>query len=323
MFKTYKWSEIDGIAFELLNKKCAIMPTDTVIGILSKDPNLIYDIKQRSHDKKIILFIIDDSVLGELTQIQKSFLAKFWPGPITVIKNNVSYRIPNDKYILYLLNKVGPLYSSSANISGFNTIKNTIEANDIFDCKKYFYKLILVEGEQKSDTPSTIVNIDNWKIIREGAMKEEVKQFIHDSLSVYKNFCFMDQSIYKDKLKQISKLLPNNFNFYVLNSENINNIINEYYDLINQKIIIITNDSQYWDLYLNKIKFFKSGIVYKNEIANLIKQHNNVNVAIFDLDLFDINTIIKQIKAYLNSNFEGGRHLGRINEIEEYEKLEE
>lgn len=323
MFKTYNWDEIDGIAFELLNKKAIIAPTDTVIGILAKDENLIYEIKQRPKSKKIILFILDKNILEPLNKMQTKFLNKFWPGQITVVKNGISYRMPNDKYILYLLNKVGTLYSSSANISGDDVIIDTSQANNIFDVNKYFYKLILVEGKQKSDTPSTIVNIDNWNIIREGAMINEVNNFISQELSSYKNICLMDAQIYQDNLTQISKLLPNNFDFYILQNDYLKNIVKNFYDLNNQKIIVITNDPFYWDSIFNKIKFFRAGIVYNNEIARLIKQHNDVNVAIFSLDLFDLKTIVKQIKTYLDANFEGGRHLNRINEIYDYEKSDD
>ncbi len=77
-FKTYKYSDINSIIFELMNNKAVIIPTDTIIGILAKDKNIIYKIKQRSTNKKIIRFISDKSEIPNLNkdQIFKWVLAR-------------------------------------------------------------------------------------------------------------------------------------------------------------------------------------------------------------------------------------------------------
>lgn len=76
-FKTYKYSDINSIIFELMNNKAVIIPTDTIIGILAKDKNIIYKIKQRSTNKKIIRFISDKSEIPNLNKDQINFLNKF------------------------------------------------------------------------------------------------------------------------------------------------------------------------------------------------------------------------------------------------------
>lgn len=70
----------------------------------------------------------------------------------------------------------------------------------------------------------------------------------------------------------------------------------------------------------NKTPFIRSGIVYSEELASLIKLHDDVHVANFDLNLFTNEQILNQIQTYLETKFEGGRHLKRVNSIVEYEE---
>ncbi len=177
MFRSYQKNEIDTIAFEIKNMKACIFPTDTVIGIAALDEPILYKIKQRPKNKKIVLLVPSMSALGKLNELQQKFLNQFWPGGVTVVHKGVSYRMPDDDWILLLLSKTGPLYCSSANISNQEVIKDTMEANQVFD-PKWHFSLILVEGHQQSELPSTIVDIDNWKILRQGCHYEDIEQFL-------------------------------------------------------------------------------------------------------------------------------------------------
>lgn len=321
MFKQYQYSDIEHIAFELLNGKAVIIPTDTIIGIMCKNVNLIYEIKDRARTKQVIIFLPDHSFITNLDLIQKKFINKFWPGPITIIKDGISYRIPNDKYILYLLNKVGPLYCSSANKSGSLPIKQTYEANSIFDVKKFFYQLVIVEGSQKSNVPSTIVDIDKWTIIREGEMIEQVKNFIEEEEKKSRNiYILLDKNLF-EKNKIIKRELKYRVQFFKLSNVNLHKILNNSNFIQgNSDLLIITNNPSNYDYIANKIKFIRSGIVYSNEVAPLLKQHDNTNVAIFDINTFSLEEIIIQINLYLSTSFEGGRHKERVQTIIDYEK---
>lgn len=320
MFKKYSYKEIDNVAFELMNQKAVIIPTDTIIGIISKDLDLIYEIKNRSRNKKIIIFLPDTSFLKDLTSHQKKFIEEFWPGQITIIKDGISYRIPDDKYILYLLNQVGPLYSSSANISNQNTITSTDQANIEFD-EKFFHKLILVEGVTKSNEPSTIVDIDKWEILRRGHKIFEVESFINKMMQGLKQVYFLiESSIYSHYSKIIKKEFNTKSIVQKLTSHNLYHIAKEFQYKENQlNLVVITNEPLIWDNVINKIKYLRSGIVYHDDLAILSKQHDNTQVAIFDSSMFDTSTIIKQIKTFLNTEFEGGRHHTRVQTILNYE----
>lgn len=320
MFKKYSYQEIDNVAFELMNQKAVIIPTDTVIGIISKDVDLIYEIKNRSRNKKIIIFLPDASALTNLTSYQKKFINEFWPGQITIIKDGISYRIPDDKYLLYLLNKVGPLYSSSANISDQDTITDTNQANDEFD-EKFFYKLVLVEGVTKSNEPSTIIDIDKWEILRRGHKINEVETFITKMMQSLKEVHFLiEPSIYSHYAKVIKKEFNIKSIIQKLTSHNLHQVAKEFEHKEDQlSLVVITNEPLIWDNVINKIRYLRSGIVYHEDLAVLSKQHDNTQVAIFDSSMFDMNSIIKQIKSFLNTEFEGGRHQARIQTILDYE----
>lgn len=173
-FVTYKKniSEIDAVSFEIKNLKAAIISTDTVAGIVSLNKNLIYKIKKRSYSKKIIKFISDVNQITDANEIVKKIAKNFWPGKLTIVFNKESYRIPNDDFLIKLINRTGPLYSSSANISGLVPINNELEAF------KYFHKnkndIIFIEGNYYlKNKPSTIFDIDNNVIIREGEISYE------------------------------------------------------------------------------------------------------------------------------------------------------
>jgi tRNA A37 threonylcarbamoyladenosine synthetase subunit TsaC/SUA5/YrdC len=60
-----------------LNEKVFVVPTDTVVGLISKSPNLIYEIKNRSSSKKLILFVNKVQDIKNLTPIELGILKKY------------------------------------------------------------------------------------------------------------------------------------------------------------------------------------------------------------------------------------------------------
>lgn len=182
MFRTYSYKDIEAIAFELRNNKIAVVKTDTIIGLISLNPSLIYKVKKRPWYKKLIKFVLDDTYVPNLFDIQQKFLKTFWPGQVTIIKNKISYRVPNDDFLLSLISMVGPLYCSSANISDKPVINDIYEANKYFDAKKLFFNMIIIDTNCKpTGLESTVIDIDNWKIKRNGCRLEEIKKFIKEN----------------------------------------------------------------------------------------------------------------------------------------------
>lgn len=323
-FKTYTYNELDSIVFELKNNKAVIIPTDTVIGVLANNDSLIYQIKNRPKEKKIILFVSDIKDLGILNKKQKQFLEKFWPGQVTIIKDGVSYRMPNDDYLLYILSKTGPLYSSSANVSGKDTIVNTDQANKEFNVNKFFYSLVLVKGKSKGSTPSTIVNIDNWQILREGCKINEVKEFINNLKESKKEVYILSDDINFDShSKLMNKFAIDeglNLIHLKLNNKNLEFVSNKLRSNPNIFAFILTKDPLKWDVESNKLFLIRSALIYNVETAQLSKQHDNANIAIIDTLSFNKEEVLNFMRIYLQATFEGGRHEARVNTIIDYEK---
>lgn len=323
MFKTYNTNELDSIVFEIKNNKAVIIPTDTVMGILANNENIIYNIKNRPRNKKIIKFIPNLDILGNLTEIQKKFINQFWPGDVTVVKNKVSYRMPNDKYILYILSKCGPLYCSSANISEKETIKNSNDVLSQFDHKKWFHNLVVLQGEPGGNIPSSIVDIDSWKILREGSKINEIKQFINESILDKKSFYVLYDTLYSGYIPSIKNIILNEnyeVHFQILNEKNIDKLCSNIINNKNTFGIVLSSNVNYWDILLNKHYLIRSAIIYDPEIAILSRFHDNANVGIFDFSLFNADVNFNNIKKFIISNFEGGRHIERVQTIIDYEK---
>ncbi len=162
---------------ELNKGTCIFVPTDTVCGLMCKDQQKIYELKQRDPHKKIVMFVADASQIKNLDETQELFLEKFWPGGVTVIKDGVSYRAPYVPELLSILKEVGPVYCSSANLSNEPTADNWKDAKKIFKNQIGY----IVNTVDCTHYPSSIVDIDMWSIIRKGGETERILRFISNN----------------------------------------------------------------------------------------------------------------------------------------------
>ncbi|OAB48862.1 Sua5/YciO/YrdC/YwlC family protein [Mycoplasmopsis gallinarum] len=146
-----------------------ICSTDTVTGIggpINQNTlDKIYELKQRPKNKKIMI------VVGSIEQARNfkewnyeadRFAQKYWPGAYSIVINNQGFRMPNNKMLCDFLLKNGPMYLTSANISGQNPIKLS-EASKVFPEVKNIYDF----GEStQSNEASKIYNLDIKEWIR-------------------------------------------------------------------------------------------------------------------------------------------------------------
>ena len=177
MTHIYTFDDVKSIAKQLkTKKKAAIIETDTVMGIVALNAELIYQIKNRPKHKLLVVFISDINEIKGLTTKEKTILKKDVPGALTIIKNGIGYRIPDHEGALSLIKLTGPIHSSSANISDCDPVNDINEAIKVFNKNKD--KILFVEGKNLSYTPSTIINLDNLQIVRDGPIdgKKILKQ---------------------------------------------------------------------------------------------------------------------------------------------------
>ena len=164
------YDDFDKIIDYLMHNKAVLMETDTVLGLFSKNEDLLYALKNRPKQKKIVLLVENVDQIPHPSKELRRLAASFWPGQLTLIYDHISYRIPNHKEVLKVLPIVGPVYCTSANISGEEPFRNSKEAFDKFQNNPASNNLLVVKGVSYTPSPSTIYDLDTKKIIRQGAI---------------------------------------------------------------------------------------------------------------------------------------------------------
>lgn len=70
------------------------------------------------------------------------------------------------------------------------------------------------------------------------------------------------------------------------------------------------------NITLNRHKNVRSAYCWLTEIAVLARQHNNANICTIPARFLTESHALEIIEAFLNADFEGGRHQKRIEKIE-------
>tara|TARA_B100000965_G_scaffold343421_1_gene313111 strand:- start:50 stop:487 length:438 start_codon:yes stop_codon:yes gene_type:complete len=65
----------------------------------------------------------------------------------------------------------------------------------------------------------------------------------------------------------------------------------------------------------NKIKGIRAALCYNLSSTRLSRLHNNANIIALGARLTKKKDILKLLKVFLNTKFEGGRHLRRVKKI--------
>ena len=65
----------------------------------------------------------------------------------------------------------------------------------------------------------------------------------------------------------------------------------------------------------NKHKHVRSALCWETEIAGLARAHNNANVCAIPARFISANETLSIVTAFLNTQFEGGRHEQRVAKI--------
>jgi len=66
---------------------------------------------------------------------------------------------------------------------------------------------------------------------------------------------------------------------------------------------------------LNKNKSIRAGLAWNVEVAKLISGHNKANILVIPARFIVPDELTQIVDAFLDTPFEGGRHLVRINKI--------
>lgn len=190
---------IDRIVENLRNNQVVAFPTETVFGLgvrygSREALQAIFELKKREPTKAVTLMVAKVSDINQyacVNDFSKKVMTHFMPGKITVILNKldsveacytagkatIGIRIPDDPFVLDLLEAVGPMLVTSANMSGHSDMTNAQEVYQVFNGKIP----IIVTGNSGSDKASTVVDLSKGKveILRAGSItKEEIEEVI-------------------------------------------------------------------------------------------------------------------------------------------------
>ena len=192
----YTKKDSDKIITLLKDGGLLAMPTDTVFGLASmmdeKAIKRVYEVKGRSFDKPLPMMCCSKAMIDSVAYINKDadkIIDRFMPGALTIVfkkkeevpayvtmgRDTIGIRMPDDEFILDLIEKLGkPLMVTSANISGNGSL---ISWKDVYACMKGKIEGIICE-DARGDMASTIIDVsEDLKLLREGPLSiEEIKE---------------------------------------------------------------------------------------------------------------------------------------------------
>ena len=79
--------------------------------------------------------------------------------------------------------------------------------------------------------------------------------------------------------------------------------------------IIICGSGQGAAMTANKYPNVRAGLAGIGNRQNLPAMHNNANIISLPGRFVDFQEAVEMVKVFLNTDFEGGRHINRINKI--------
>ena len=84
--------------------------------------------------------------------------------------------------------------------------------------------------------------------------------------------------------------------------------------------VVVCTSGEGISMAANKIKGVRCGLCYNDDVARLMRQHNDANVIAFGQKFMKLEDVLRQVDIFLSTEFEGGRHQTRVDLISELEK---
>lgn len=187
---SYLTNTLDDRVIELLKAgSIGFMPADTIYGLSARALDeraveRVHTLKRRDADKPCIVLISKPKQLGELGVLPppKDITDKYWPGGLSIECDARSapawlhrgtgafaVRLPDYPELRALIDEVGPIVSTSANLQGEPPINNVAEARQKFGESLNFY---VDGGDLGARAASTLIVIKDGRpqVVRQGAL---------------------------------------------------------------------------------------------------------------------------------------------------------
>lgn len=84
--------------------------------------------------------------------------------------------------------------------------------------------------------------------------------------------------------------------------------------------ILVCGSGNGMQIAANKVPGIRAALAWNEETARLAKQHNDANILSVPARIISEEESERVVKAYLDAEFEGGRHARRVGEISDMEK---
>jgi L-threonylcarbamoyladenylate synthase len=166
---------VDEIADILRRGGVALLPTDTIYGLHADVMNAVAvdhvaELKGREEGKPFVVIAASPDQLTALGCVVPEILHELWPAPLTAVlargANTLAARVPDLSWLRSLLERTGPLTSTSANRSGEPPITDPTQlAPAMRDGLDALLDAGVLQGK-----PSSIVDFtgEHPRIVREG-----------------------------------------------------------------------------------------------------------------------------------------------------------
>jgi L-threonylcarbamoyladenylate synthase len=174
-----------------------VYPTETVYGIgasiyIPEAVERVFEIKGRERGMPLSVAVASFEMIEQVASISEDDLAllrKVLPGPVTILVEKdpdlpdtvtagsplVGIRFPDHPMALELIGMAGPITSTSANLSGQKPPASIAELDPKIAKKVDF---VLDGGRSRFAQPSTLVDLEARRVIREGAGMERVRELL-------------------------------------------------------------------------------------------------------------------------------------------------
>lgn len=187
---------VERAATAIRDGKLVVYPTETVYGLGADalDASAVeraFDAKRRDRSKPISLAVPDVETALQYTEPtarERRFMEAFLPGPVTVLcqrteavpdvltagSDRVGVRIPDHEVALALLERVSPITSTSANVSGRPSVRRA----DELDAELRERVEVVLDSGETQGTESSVVDVEAGTILRRGANAEAIEAWL-------------------------------------------------------------------------------------------------------------------------------------------------
>lgn len=186
--------DMDEIVAVLKSGELVVYPTDTLYGV-GADPfnensiKKVYIAKNRPFDMPLSIAVSNEKMMESIAVLNdnaRKLIRKFLPGPLTIMltkkpnlpdiltsgSNQIGIRIPDHPFAIRLIDKFGPITSTSANLHSHpDPTEASIAQKDL----KGHIGIFVDCGKTKFAEPSTILDVSEGlvEVIRKGVISQE------------------------------------------------------------------------------------------------------------------------------------------------------